>query len=70
MPHVLVWDIETVPDLRGFAAANGLGGKSEDEIREAMVRRRSRAAWERGVSDAVRMCALSFQSGAPLRAMQ
>jgi hypothetical protein len=22
------WDIETVPDLRGFAAANGLIGKS------------------------------------------
>ena len=26
MPHVLVCDIETVPDLRRFAAANGLGG--------------------------------------------
>jgi hypothetical protein len=26
MPHVLVWDIESVPDLRRFAAANGLGG--------------------------------------------
>ena len=24
MPHVLVWDIETVPDLSGFAAANDL----------------------------------------------
>jgi hypothetical protein len=23
MTHVLVWDIETVPDLAGFAAANG-----------------------------------------------
>src|SRR6185312_3148967 len=33
MPHVLVWDIETVPDLRGFAAANGHEGKSDDEIR-------------------------------------
>jgi hypothetical protein len=36
MPHVLVWDIETVPDLRGFAAANGLDGKSDDEIRTDM----------------------------------
>jgi 3'-5' exonuclease len=36
MPHVLVWDLETVPDLRGFAAANGLDGKSDDEIRAAM----------------------------------
>jgi 3'-5' exonuclease len=33
MPHVLVWDIETVPDLAGFAAANGYDGKSDDEIR-------------------------------------
>ena len=37
MPHVLVWDIvwdiETVPDLRGFASANGLDNKSDDEVR-------------------------------------
>jgi predicted PolB exonuclease-like 3'-5' exonuclease len=33
---VIVWDLETVPDLRGFAAANDLGGKSDDDIREAM----------------------------------
>jgi len=33
---VIVWDIETVPDLKGFAAANGLDGKSDDEIRKAM----------------------------------
>ena len=33
--HVIVWDRETVPDLRGFAAANDLDGKSDDEIREA-----------------------------------
>ena len=30
---MLVWDIETVPDLAGFAAANGHDGKSDDEIR-------------------------------------
>ncbi len=36
MNSVIVWDLETVPDLRGFAAANGLDGKSDDEIREAM----------------------------------
>jgi len=34
--HVIVWDLETVPDLRGFAAAHNLTGKSETEIREAM----------------------------------
>ena len=33
MPHVLVWDIETAPDLAGFAAANGHDGKTEDKIR-------------------------------------
>lgn len=34
--NVIVWDIETVPDLRGFAAANDLGGKSDDEIRAVL----------------------------------
>src|SRR5271169_2963903 len=33
---VIVWDLETVPDLRGFAAANGLAGKSDPEVREAI----------------------------------
>ena len=32
MPHVLVWDIETIPDLKGFAAANGHDGKGERVI--------------------------------------
>jgi 3'-5' exonuclease len=34
--NVIVWDIETVPDLKGFARANGHDGKSDDEIRAAM----------------------------------
>jgi len=34
--HVIVWDIETVPDLQGYAAANGHDGKTDEEIREAM----------------------------------
>jgi predicted PolB exonuclease-like 3'-5' exonuclease len=34
--HITVWDIETIPDLRGFAAANGHDGKADQEIREAM----------------------------------
>jgi hypothetical protein len=33
---VIVWDLETVPDLRGLAAANGLAGKTDDEVREAI----------------------------------
>jgi hypothetical protein len=33
MPHILVWDIETVPDLAGYAAANGHDGKNDDAIR-------------------------------------
>ena len=32
-PSVLVWDIETVPDLRAVAAAQGLVRKSDDEVR-------------------------------------
>jgi hypothetical protein len=36
MTNVIVWDIETIPDLRGYAAANGLVGKTDDEIRTAM----------------------------------
>ncbi len=34
--HVIVWDLETVPDIAGYAAANGLTGKSDEEIREAI----------------------------------
>jgi len=33
---VIIWDIETVPDLQGFAAANYLVGKTDAEIREVM----------------------------------
>jgi hypothetical protein len=36
MSSVIVWDIETVPDIKGFAAANGHDGKGDDEIRTAM----------------------------------
>src|SRR5262245_48201231 len=35
-PTVIVWDLETVPDLSGFAAANDLVGKSDVEVREAI----------------------------------
>ena len=34
--NVIVWDLETVPDLRGFAAANDLVGKTGEEVREAI----------------------------------
>jgi predicted PolB exonuclease-like 3'-5' exonuclease len=33
---IIIWDIETVPDLVGFAAANGHDGCGDDEIRAAM----------------------------------
>jgi len=33
MLNVTVWDIETVPDLKGYAAANGHTDKSDDEVR-------------------------------------
>jgi predicted PolB exonuclease-like 3'-5' exonuclease len=34
--NVIVWDIETVPDLRGYAAANGMCGSTDDEVRKAI----------------------------------
>lgn len=34
--RVIVWDLETVPDLRGFAAASDLVGKTDAEVREAI----------------------------------
>ncbi len=36
MPRVLVWDIETIPDISGFAAANNLFDKTATEVRAAM----------------------------------
>jgi hypothetical protein len=35
-PSVIVWDLETVPDIGGFAAANDLVGKSDTQVREAI----------------------------------
>jgi 3'-5' exonuclease len=36
MPHVLVWDIETIPDISGFAAANNLFDMTAEEVRAAI----------------------------------
>jgi 3'-5' exonuclease len=36
MASIIIWDIETIPDLKGFAAANGHDGRGDDEIRAAM----------------------------------
>jgi 3'-5' exonuclease len=36
MASIIVWDIETVPDLKGFAAANGLEGMSDNEVRAVL----------------------------------
>ena len=33
---VMVWDLETVPDLEGYARANNITGKTPDEIRAVM----------------------------------
>jgi len=35
-PSVIVWDLETVPDLGGFAAANDLVGKPDADVRAAL----------------------------------
>jgi len=34
--YVIVWDLETVPDLRGYAAANDMSASTDDEVREAI----------------------------------
>ena len=33
---IIVWDLETVPDLAGFAAANNLVGQTDAHIRSAL----------------------------------
>jgi hypothetical protein len=38
-PSVIVWDLETVPDLPGFAAANDLVGKRDADVREGLGNR-------------------------------
>jgi hypothetical protein len=49
MPHVLVWDLETMPDLRGFAAANDLDGKSPPKPKPDDEQHESRNARERRI---------------------
>jgi predicted PolB exonuclease-like 3'-5' exonuclease len=34
--HVLVWDLETIPDIEGFGRVNELSEKPDNEIRELM----------------------------------
>lgn len=34
--HIIVWDLETVPDLTAFAAASDLVGRPDDEVRAAL----------------------------------
>jgi hypothetical protein len=43
MSNIIVWDIETVPDIEGFAAANGLAGHGTPKMQliSAMSSRRS-----------------------------
>ena len=43
-PSVIVWDLETVPDLAGFAAAKDLVGKRDTDIRPIAGRRAVAAA--------------------------
>ena len=38
-PSVIVWDLETAPDLAGFAVTNDLVGKPDADIREALGNR-------------------------------
>jgi hypothetical protein len=59
-PSVIVWDLETVPDLGGFAAVNDLVGKSNvEEVhrrlalfdpRQRVTTRATLAVWRRLIS--------------------
>ncbi len=60
MPQVLVWDIETMPDLRGFAAANALDGKSDDEVRAS---RRTQVAKRDHTGPSFTTCAVLGRRG-------
>jgi hypothetical protein len=33
---VIIWDLETLPNLRGYAVANGMSASTDDEVREAI----------------------------------
>jgi hypothetical protein len=52
-PSVIVWDLETVPDLAGFAAANDLVGKPEagnkfpKQARSSLTARATVGPWTR-----------------------
>ncbi|MGO9547696.1 MAG: hypothetical protein ACLPPF_23265 [Rhodomicrobium sp.] len=34
--NVIVWDLETVPDLRGYAVANGMTVSTDDDVLAAI----------------------------------
>jgi 3'-5' exonuclease len=37
--YVVVWDIETIPDIQGFAAAKGFEGKNDADVRKELGER-------------------------------
>jgi hypothetical protein len=53
MSSVVVWDIETIPDIKGFAAANGHSGKSDD------YRRRESTSFAASAHDRLCVCRLT-----------
>ena len=67
MPHVLAWDIETVPNVSGYAAANGLEGKSDDEIRDANGRQISQATDQKHSIHCMPKSTKSKMVGEPMR---
>lgn len=34
--YVIVWDLETIPDVRGYAVANGMTGSTDEEVLAAI----------------------------------
>ena len=62
-PSVIVWGLETVPDLGGFAAANDLLGKSDVEVREAIGDKKK--VWKATGSEIARHYRAQLAGGTP-----
>ena len=61
MSNVIVWDIETVPDIKGFAVANGHTGKSDEDVR-ALVEVHFRASRRASMAKATKPTSASKTS--------
>jgi hypothetical protein len=52
--YVIVWDLETVPDLRGYAAANDMSASTDEEVREAIGDKFPKRVFRRKTSNEIK----------------